>query len=686
MLNKLRSIFVKLMLLVDDVFGIFISMILFLCIYILYIYNKINFVYYIFSLLVLINYHGASFLILYILSKYNLSYFIIFDQIKKFLFSMYIVFLLFTYFKIEMILRLTVLAILLILYILYYFLINIFSRFIADIVDIAEHFILCKKIKNLKNYCVFNIESIKFCNFLLIILICCYYYYCILDNLSYYNIIMLFLILLEILLLDIICIGDSFNYQYKKSKILINNYNIDYKKFLNKRIVTFGVVNDYQIMEIDLNDIFPLDSRERKVYVTNQFCYYNDLVEDSAILAIALPRISQNKKLDIYFTYKLKDGKKIKRKCTLYLAIRNQDFGVYIENYKFGNFKIALLNYEKQIKYLKNNNFDELYIPLNSIKYDSEIRKDIDFISQLEPRKWLLHNKKFGFGKSLYDLNFAMSLGLQPIIISPWESNYDNDILQLIFNKLSSKYGNPTSIILDKNVLPFACVSFAGLYLFVFDIMKKIYVFLQSIIMASLEKNIIKDFLSSNDNLIQFLYYTIIFMALWLCVLKLLPSLILLKKDNSKIYQEYYIKQIVKIFEYNKYICFIIEDVDRLDIDVYNEIFRILSLINKYMCNRKTFIGIISLDENSLGSYTKNFEDIKNKLICYEIGTEYNQSATIKKYTDDAIIFLQKYSDKDLATEYEKIKEKYCKKSEHNFRDVKQCINALINDVVEKNN
>lgn len=597
---------------------------------------------------------------------------------------MYIVSLLFIYFKIEMMLMLMVLAMLVILYILYCLLIYTCSSFITNI---AERFILRKKIKNLKNYCAFNIESIKFCNYLLIVLI--YYCYYTLNNSSSYNILMIFLIPLEILLIFIIGIGESTNYQYKKSKILVKNYNIDYESFLNKRIVTFGVVNNYQIMKIDLNDIFPLDSRERKVYVTNQFCYYNNFVEDSAILAIALPRISENKKLDIYFTYKLENDKKendkkIKRKCTLYLAIRNQDFGVYIENYKFENFKIALINYDEQIKYLKSDNFDERYIPLNSIKYDSEIRKDIDFISQLEPRKWLLHNNKFGFGKSLYDLNFAMSLGLQPIVISPWESNYDNDILQLIFNKLSSKYGNPTSLILDKNVLPFACVSFAGLYLFVFDIMKKIYVFLQSVIMASLEKNIIKDFLSSNDNLIQFLYYTIIFMVLWLCVLKLLPSIILLKKDNSKIYQEYYIKQIVKIFECNKYICFIIEDVDRLDTDVYNEIFRILSLINKYMCNRKIFIGIISLDENSLGRYTKNFADIKNKLICYEIGTEYNQSATIKKYIDDAIIFLQKYSDKDLAIEYEKIKEKYCKKSELNFRDAKYCINILIHDVIEK--
>lgn len=215
MLNKLKSFFVTIFLLEKDVYGIFISTILFLCMSILYTYDKVNLGYYIYCILFLFT-SLFYFIVLDILSKHNLNNFIKFTQIKKVLFLILIISTLSIYFKIEMMLMLIVLAILVILYILYYFLINIFSRFIADIVDIAEHFILCKKIKNLKNYCVFNIESIKFCNYLLIVLIgYCYYT---LNNSSSNNILMMFLIPLEILLIFIIGIGESTNYQYKNQK------------------------------------------------------------------------------------------------------------------------------------------------------------------------------------------------------------------------------------------------------------------------------------------------------------------------------------------------------------------------------------------------------------------------------------------------------------------------------------
>ena len=42
-----------------------------------------------------------------------------------------------------------------------------------------------------------------------------------------------------------------------------------------------------------------------------------------------------------------------------------------------------------------------------------------------------------GSGKTTIDIHFAMQQGYQPVIISPWEDNYDKDILQLIYLKLS---------------------------------------------------------------------------------------------------------------------------------------------------------------------------------------------------------------------------------------------------------
>ena len=53
MLNKLKSFFVTIFLLEKDVYGIFISTILFLCMSILYTYDKVNLGYYIYCILFL---------------------------------------------------------------------------------------------------------------------------------------------------------------------------------------------------------------------------------------------------------------------------------------------------------------------------------------------------------------------------------------------------------------------------------------------------------------------------------------------------------------------------------------------------------------------------------------------------------------------------------------------------------
>lgn len=166
--------------------------------------------------------------------------------------------------------------------------------------------------------------------------------------------------------------------------------------------------------------------------------------------------------------------------------------------------------------------------------------------------------------------------------------------------------------------------------------------------------------------------------------MKFLPSIILLKKDNSKIYQEYYINQIVKIMQKYRSACFIIEDIDRLNPNVYNDIFRILSLINKHMYNRENFIGIISLDVNSLKKYKVTFQNISNKLICYKIGTEYDQFDSIDKYVYDCIRFLQKYSKKDLQTEYKKFINEKLENDKLNFRDAKLFVNRVIQMVINE--
>ncbi|MFQ6791703.1 MAG: hypothetical protein ACLRT4_02845 [Thomasclavelia sp.] len=474
---------------------------------------------------------------------------------------------------------------------------------------------------------------------------------------------------------------------YERLKIPVQSYNIDYEELLNKRIVCLNVKNNYQIVLVDMNSIFPTNSCKRKAYVINQYCYYKESVEDSSILAIALPRININKKLDVYYTYTLNDGKTRKRKCTLYLAIKSENFGTFISDYRFKNFKFALLNYDKYFKNTKNNKFNPKYIPLNSVKYNFETEKNINFDSELESRKWLLHDERLGNGKSLYDLNSAMKLGLQPIIISPWEENYDNDILQLIFSKLVSKYGNPISSIPSNNTLPFICVTFAGTFLFIFsDTVKNTCSYFLTFIISFMKKNdaTLLNCLIAHKDILLFISCAVVIIILLYLIMKFLPSIILLKKDNSKIYQEYYINQIVKIMQKYRSACFIIEDIDRLNPNVYNDIFRILSLINKHMYNRENFIGIISLDVNSLKKYKVTFQNISNKLICYKIGTEYDQFDSIDKYVYDGIRFLQKYSEKDLQTEYKKFINEKLENDKLNFRDAKLFVNRVIQMVINE--
>lgn len=504
---------------------------------------------------------------------------------------------------------------------------------------------------------------------------------CLFLNNQFIEIIMSILFLLFIFINRYVSIMT--NKKLEDSTILIKNYNINYDKLLNTAIINLGVSDSYQIVLIDLSSIFPASSTEKKAYVINQFCYFDKAIESSETLAVALPRCKVNKKLNIYYTYKQQDGKTKKRKCSLYISIESNSNMTYIANYKLKDFKVALIRYDKCLNYLKNKKFNSLYIPLNSIKYNVEITDERKFNSKLEPRKWLLHDDKFGAGKSVYDLNYIMNLGLQPVIISPWEENYDRDLLQLIFNRLSKKYSHSFSFFPPRNLLPFVCVCFAGVALFLLsDQMQPIYNFILSFVAKDSLPNC--ESFKEGICLLKHLLNILILILSWFFIMMFLPSIIILKKDSSKIYQDYYIEKIRKILNENKFVCILIEDVDRLDFAVHNEIFRILSLINKVAYNREFFIGIISLDKKLMEDSKTCFESIENKLIGYNIGTNYSQSESVKIYMNDGLKFLQKYSKKDLEVMCENIVKENFKNKELNFRDAKLLMNMLIQNIIEE--
>ena len=125
---------------------------------------------------------------------------------------------------------------------------------------------------------------------------------------------------------------------------------------------------------------------------------------------------------------------------------------MYISQYQFKNFRkvcrefklesgCSLDTFTNSKKIYMIDDYPLEYHALNSIKYFDKNSKELmlDNLNDTDydTRKWLFHDDEMGSGKTTIDIHFAMQQGYQPVIISPWEDNYDKDILQLIYLKLS---------------------------------------------------------------------------------------------------------------------------------------------------------------------------------------------------------------------------------------------------------
>ena len=162
-----------------------------------------------------------------------------------------------------------------------------------------------------------------------------------------------------------------------------------------------------------------------------------------------------------------------------------------------------------------------------------------------------------------------------------------------------------------------------------------------------------------------------------------LSSFILFKKDSTRDYQDFFIKRMQSIWKRNPHIFLIVEDIDRLDPDVYNNVFRILSLLNKEFNNN--MLGLISLDrkiiENKKGiklfhKDTKSemlFKTFENKIIYEEIAKNYDYQASIRQYIDEGIEFLRA-----CGGNRDELKEVYRNTKITNFRDAHKCMEEIL--------
>ena len=530
----------------------------------------------------------------------------------------------------------------------------------------------------------------------------------------------------------------TFFYQYGQAKIKnisISCINLENKDIKRKDVYLLSTTSkNYQIFKFDFENLFPENSTDCAIYITNKFYSrhankFNNANDNSRIndtneknnrttendkdrkekkeikyIYLSIDKVRQNEKLAIYYSYK-QNGKEYRIKCDLYLEIRCYSSLVYISQYQFKNFRRVVREFEINTlsileiftKIKRGYAIDDYpleYHALSAIKYcDTDgklisIRAKEDSIH--EYRKWLFHNGEFGMGKTTYDIYYAMEQGYQPVIVSPWEAHFDKDILQLIYLNMSNNHKEGLFAGISRKVFVFLAINMGALFLF-FDnnIVKEICkIFYNRFIhtfytfVSGYMENISFDWSASEIGYIIFMFASI-FLSIYF-----LPSILLLKNGDTEKYQGFYIERIRSMYNNNPNIFLIIEDVDRLDPKVQEEVFRILSLLNSHIHQLKA-LGVISVDKTYIkidkdGDPDKMLETIQNKIIYETIGEGYDYEKSIDLYLEEGVEFLYQYNhdlNYDCDLSLEDLKNEIQRKSDDNFRDVHKEMEFLIKNI-----
>ena len=492
--------------------------------------------------------------------------------------------------------------------------------------------------------------------------------------------------------------GQIFNVQLKASCVNLNNHEI-----LNTNIYSLvKKTKNYQIFKLDFFQLFPENSYNQSIYVLNKFCFNHNQINEKKIdkrnyVYLSIDRHNQNQELEIKYCYTIKDKgeKDVFKKCDLYLEIRCYGSLIYISQYQFKNFR--KIKSQKTInKHQCIEQYPLEYYALSAIKYCDKngklisIREKEDSIH--EYRKWLFHNDKFGIGKTTYDIYYAMEQGYQPVIVSPWEAHFDKDILQLIYLNMSNNHKEGFFAGISRKVFIFLAINMGALLLFFDnDIVKEIcrifyYRFISTFVSGYME-SISFDWSVSEIGNIVFMLASI-FLSIYF-----LPSILLVKNGDTEKYQGFYIERIKSMYNNNPNIFLIVEDVDRLNPKVQEEVFRILSLLNSHIHQWKA-LGVISVDQTYIkigedSDPNKMFETIQNKIIYETIGEEYDYKKSIDLYLEEGIEFLcDCYNDKiskKLKVKIKALKDEFKNDAEKNFRDAHKCMEEIIKELNKSN-
>lgn len=348
-----------------------------------------------------------------------------------------------------------------------------------------------------------------------------------------------------------------------KNSLSLDNVNLENCDILKNNVFVLSISSKkYQIFKLNFSALFPNESENHYVFIENKEYYIfqkQGINVCNDYIYLSITKLRQNIKLKVYFGYTINE-KKYDIKCDLYLEIKLSGDVVYISKYQFRNFvRRQIKKFSAPYNFFRIETYPLEYHVLNSIKYYDKKGHCIQFeeanFTHQDTRKWLLHNGAFGSGKTTVDINYVAKNKLEPVIISPWEDNYDEDILQLIYAKISKNHSANRFVGL-KNTYVFLVVIIATLFVFLnnsftIDLFELICHLIEDImctiedIMCTIDLKM--DSFSSLNILhlkVDEIRIIILLIISFIISIHFLPQIILLKKDNTKYYQEFYVKKI----------------------------------------------------------------------------------------------------------------------------------------------
>lgn len=466
-------------------------------------------------------------------------------------------------------------------------------------------------------------------------------------------------------------------YPYDEDKITLEIININYKEAKELLYVSQYIKedNNCNLILVNANKIFPDNAINKEILITNHLFYGNDESRKNEYFYIAIPINAKSIiPFDMKVKYVLNNKVYVKHR---YFYIENECYGGI--NFSYTSrclfHKMNLFKKLNLYSYQMKKNLSENTLIKNSIfssyyyKNAEIIEKEL-FINAVDTRRFIKHDGDFGIGKSTYDIFLIANQGKKPIVISPWEENYDHDILYLIFKKIKRK----SSIKIYPEAIKHCPMIFLAAFFPIIGLLITIYNYLFNYF--SIQNK-------SSTSLL--LIMVILVLISFLLDTYLIPNIIIFKKDYSIVYQEFFLEAIKRMLLSDGDLILLVEDIDRLNEHACDNTFRVVSAINRIFYLQQRIIGVLSYASNNLASISeqmkKTIDDIDNKLCFYNIGDDYYDYDSKMLKIDALCIY---FAERQLSNTEKEIQEKAYKEikqniSKINFRDLNQCIIEVIN-------